>query len=149
MSYNLDEGVIRNCVIVGINSLNGRTYLPMTLRSTVKEYEGAPVYLGHIDNDAVKRGVTRNPDDWVGTVRNVHFMSGVGLIADFHFETRIDLVKDTFAYAKERREAIGFSHCIEGVKDAKQDTIVKIYKVFSVDLVSNPASGYCIVSYIN
>lgn len=144
MSYDFDEGVMRNVVIVSINSTNGRTYSPRTLRRCAHRYENAPVYLDHLSAEDIKKGVERNPDDWVGNVRNVRFLSGVGLIADFHFEKRIDLVKDCIAYARERNIPIGFSHTVDATIDIKYNIIIDIVNVHSVDFICWPSSRYFI-----
>ena len=138
--YDLDKGVLQDVVIVGIKSTNGRTYAPQTLRRCAYKYENAPVYLDHLSAEDLKKGLKRNPDDWVGTVKNVRFLARVGLIADFHFETKIDLVKDCFLYAKERNIPIGFSHAVDAKTDTRYHVIVDILNVHSVDLICWPAS---------
>lgn len=134
------SGVIHDVKILGLQSRNGRSYLPEATRAAVKLYEGAKVFLNHPSRDGSGERDVR--DRW-GILENVRVDGNGELWGDLkylksHRETpqileAIDLFPSSF----------GLSHNAEG-EEQRQDgkkVVTTISEVYSVDLVADPATN--------
>ena len=131
-------GVIRGVKILGLESRNGRTYLPEALAAAAPLYEGAKVNVNH------PKGGPAGPRDYqdrIGVIRAVK-AGGDGLFADFHFNPKHALAEQLLWDAERAPENVGFSHNVEARTTRRGDRVVveAITRVQSVDLVADPAT---------
>ena len=132
-------GIIRGVKILGVESRNGRTYLPAALAEAARLYENAKVNVNH------PRGNPSSPRDYqdrIGAIRNVVVRSGEGLFADLHFNPKHSLAEQLAWDAEHSPENVGFSHNVEARCARRGDRVMveAITRVQSVDLVADPAT---------
>ena len=132
------SGVIRGVKILGLESRNGRSYLPEALAAAAPLYEGAKVNVNH------PKGSPAGPRDYqdrIGVIRGVK-AGGDGLFADFHFNPKHALAEQLVWDAEHAPENVGFSHNVEARTARRGDRVVveAITRVQSVDLVADPAT---------
>lgn len=132
-------GIIRGVKILGLESQNGRSYLPQALEAAMPLYEGAKVNVNHPRSPL---GAPRDYQDRLGTIRNVNFKAAAGLFADLHFNPQHALAGQLAWDAEHAPENVGFSHNVLAKVGRRGDrTVVEgITKVQSVDLVADPAT---------
>ena len=139
-SMRLDRpgGVIRGVKILGLESRNGRSYLPEALAQAAPLYEDAKVNVNHPKNSP---GSPRDYQDRIGVIRNVAPRPD-GLFADFHFNPKHQLAEQFLWDAEHAPENVGFSHNVEARTARRGDRVVveAITRVQSVDLVADPAT---------
>ncbi|MBX9788601.1 MAG: hypothetical protein K2Y37_06770 [Pirellulales bacterium] len=131
--------VIRGVKILGLESENGRSYLPSALTAAVPLYEGAKVNVNHAKGHPA---APRDYQDRIGRLRAVHFRAGAGLFGDLYLNPRHTLAEQLLWDAAHAPENVGFSHNVQA-RTAQRDgrTIVEsIVAVHSVDLVADPAT---------
>ncbi len=132
-------GVIRGVKILGLNSRNGRQYLPEALSRAAALYEGAKVNVNH------PKGAPSAPRDYqdrIGVIRGVEARTGEGLFGDLYFNPKHILAEQLIWDAEHAPENVGFSHNVQA-RTARRDDIVvveEITRVQSVDLVADPAT---------
>jgi hypothetical protein len=138
MRTDREAGTIRGVKILGLESRNGRTYLPDALTQAASLYEGAKVNVNH---PKTSPGSPRDYRDRIGTIRNVAARPD-GLFADFHFNPKHPLAEQLLWDAEHSPENVGFSHNVEARTSRQGDRVVveAITRVQSVDLVADPAT---------
>ncbi len=138
MRVDRAAGVIRGVKILGLQSRNGRTYLPDALRQAAPLYEGAKVNVNHPKHAA---GAPRDYRDRIGVIRGATATDD-GLLADFHFNPKHSLAEQLLWDAEHSPENVGFSHNVEArtVRRGDQLVVEAITRVQSVDLVADPAT---------
>jgi hypothetical protein len=139
MRVDRQAGVIRGVKILGLQSRNGRSYLPAALAGAVALCEGAKVNVNH------PKGAPEGPRDYqdrIGVVRNVALRAEEGLFADLHFNPAHALAGQLAWDAEHQPENVGFSHNVQArvTRDAQRVLVEAITKVQSVDLVADPAT---------
>jgi hypothetical protein len=139
MCVDRQAGVIRGVKLLGLESRNGRTYLPEALARAVRLYENAKVNVNH------PKGHPNGPRDYqdrIGTIREVSLHPGEGLFGDFHFNPKHALAEQLIWDAEHAPENVGFSHNVEAKMGRQGDRVVveAITRVQSVDLVADPAT---------
>jgi hypothetical protein len=138
MGVDRQAGVIRGVKILGLQSRNGRTYLPETLAQAAPLYEGAKVNVNH-----PKSGPS-SPRDYQDRIGVIHAVAarGEGLFADFHFNPKHTLAEQLLWDAEHAPENVGFSHNVEARTTRRGDRVIveAITRVQSVDLVADPAT---------
>jgi hypothetical protein len=132
-------GVIHGVKVLGLESRNGRTYLPEALTQAARLYEDAKVNVNH------PKGNPSGPRDYqdrIGTIRAIVMRSGEGLFGDFHFNPKHALAEQLIWDAEHAAENVGFSHNVEARTSRQGDRVVveAIIRVQSVDLVADPAT---------
>ena len=139
MRVDRPAGIIRGVKILGLESRNGRTYLPEALDRAVRLYEDAKVNVNH---PAGNPSGPRDYRDRIGAIRNVAVRAGEGLFADFHFNPKHALAEQLAWDAEHAPENVGFSHNVQAQTVRRGDRLVveAITKVQSVDLVADPAT---------
>lgn len=139
MRVNRQGGVIRGVKILGVESRNGRTYLPKTLAEAARLYEEAKVNVNHPKGHALG---ARDYQDRIGVLRDVVARSEEGLFADFHFNPKHGLAEQLIWDAEHMPQNVGFSHNVQARTARRGDRVVveAITKVESVDLVADPAT---------
>jgi hypothetical protein len=131
-------GVLRGVKILGLESRNGRTYLPEALAQAAALYEGAKVNVNH------PKGGPHAPRDYqdrIGVIRNVTAQTD-GLFADFHYNPKHALAEQLLWDAEHAPENVGFSHHVEArtARVGDRVTVEAILRVQGVDLVADPAT---------
>ncbi|MEN6405518.1 MAG: hypothetical protein ABFC77_03505 [Thermoguttaceae bacterium] len=139
MRVDRQAGVIRGVKLLGLESRNGRDYLPEAVAEAARLYEDAKVNVNH------PKGNPSGPRDYqdrIGAIRQVAFRPGEGLFGDFHFNPKHALAEQLVWDAEHAPENVGFSHNVEAkVARRGQRTMVEaITRVQSVDLVADPAT---------
>ncbi len=131
-------GVIRGVKILGLESRNGRSYLPEALAAAAPLYEGAKVNVNHPKSGPAG---ARDYQDRIGVIRGVK-AGGDGLFADFHFNPKHVLAEQLLWDAEHAPENVGFSHNVEARTARRGERVVveAITRVQSVDLVADPAT---------
>ncbi len=135
-------GVIRGVKIIGRDSKNGRTYPPEVLERARGLYEGAGVFINHVD---AKSGVGGNRDyrDRIGVLRGVR-VDGSGLRGDLHFNPKHPLAEQLVWDAEHAPGNVGLSHVAKlkfaRTKHNGMQVVEEIEAVRSVDLVTSPAT---------
>ncbi len=132
-------GVIRGVKVLGLESRNGRTYLPEALAQAVQLYEDAKVNVNH------PKGSPTSPRDYqdrIGAIRHVAVRAGEGLFGDFYFNPKHALAEQLMWDAEHAPENVGFSRNVEARVSRRGDRVVveAISRVQSVDLVADPAT---------
>lgn len=134
------ESILRDVKILGLYSVNGRTYLPEAVEKAKTLYEGAKVNVNHPKGDPL---TPRDYQDRIGNIQKVVFKPGVGLFADFCFNPRHPLSEQFLWDASHAPRNVGFSHNIRAKTSVdKHGTIIvnEILEVRSVDIVADPAT---------
>jgi hypothetical protein len=139
-----EKGVIYGVKILGERSTNppprDNEYPASTRRDAIAMIEGARVCIDHPDmKDA---GKTRSYHDAIGVHRNVE-ERGDGLYGDFHFNPKHPLAEQIFWDAENAPQNLGFSINADGRVgrgESGRQVVQEIVKVYSVDLVSRPAT---------
>jgi len=139
MRVERDTGVIRGVKILGLQSRNGRSYLPEALTQAAGLYENAKVNVNHPKGNPAG---PRDYQDRIGVIRNVGVRRGEGLFADFHFNPKHVLAEQLAWDAEHAPENVGFSHNVQARIARRGDRVVveAITRVQSVDLVADPAT---------
>jgi hypothetical protein len=132
-------GVIHGVKVLGLESRNGRTYLPEALAQAARLYEEAKVNVNHPKGNPA---APRDYQDRIGTIRGVVMRPGEGLFGDFHFNPKHALAEQLLWDAEHAPENVGFSHNVEARTSRRGDRVVveAITRVQSVDLVADPAT---------
>jgi len=139
MRVDRPSGVIRGVKVLGLESRNGRTYLPEALCEASPLYEEAKVNVNHPKGNPTG---PRDYQDRIGVIRNVSVRPGAGLFADFFFNPKHALAEQLMWDAEHAPENVGFSHNVEARLSRRGDQVVveAITRVQSVDLVADPAT---------
>jgi hypothetical protein len=139
MRVDAQAGVIRGVKLLGLESRNGRSYLPEALAQAAGLYEDAKVNVNHPKGNPAG---PRDYQDRIGTIRGVAMRPGEGLFGDFHFNPKHALAEQLIWDAEHTPENVGFSHNVEARTSRRGDRVVveAILRVQSVDLVADPAT---------
>jgi hypothetical protein len=139
MRVDRQAGVIRGVKVLGLESRNGRSYLPEALAQAAQLYEEAKVNVNHPKGNP---SAPRDYQDRIGTIRNVAARPDEGLFGDFHFNPKHALAEQLMWDAEHAAENVGFSHNVEAKVARRGDRVVveAITRVQSVDLVADPAT---------
>jgi hypothetical protein len=139
MRVDRQSGVIHGVKVLGLESRNGRTYLPEAISEASPLYEEAKVNVNHPKGNPTG---PRDYQDRIGVIRNVSARPGTGLFADFFFNPKHALAEQLMWDAEHTPENVGFSHNVEARLSRRGDLVVveAITRVQSVDLVADPAT---------
>ena len=139
MRVDRQHGVIRGVKLLGLESRNGRRYLPEALTGAVELYEAAKVNVNHPKGSPL---ATRDYQERIGIVRNVRWEQGRGLFGDLHFNPKHMLAEQLIWDAEHAPENVGLSHNVQArtARHGDETVVESILKVQSVDLVADPAT---------
>lgn len=134
-----EAGVLRGVKLLGLQSRNGRRYLPEALSAAAALYEGAKVNVNHPRGGPL---ATRDYQDRIGVMRNVAVRSEEGLFGDLHFNPRHALAEQLLWDAEHAPENVGLSHNVQArtARQGEETVVEAIVRVQSVDLVADPAT---------
>lgn len=138
-SVDAEAGVLRGVKLLGMESRNKRRYKREGMQKAVSLYEGLKIYVDHPNRDDV--GADRKMKDWAGVITKARFESD-GIYGDVKLRKESEHFRGIIEAATEFPKAVGFSHVADGDSDYEGDTeiVESIRKVFSVDLVTDPAT---------
>jgi len=138
----VEGGVIYGAKLIGLSSRNGRRYEGKALEDAAALYEGRKVYIDHPTPE--NANADRKFNDWAGVIENVKYRQGDGLYGDVVLRQESSYFKGIVEAASNPKfhKNCGFSHVAEGESrlDGETEIIESIKEVFSVDLVTDPAS---------
>jgi len=139
MRVDRQAGVIRGVKILGLQSRNGRQYLPEALAKAVPLYEGAKVNVNHPKGSPLS---PRDYQDRIGVIRGAVLKPNEGLFGDLHFNPKHVLAEQLAWDAEHAPENVGFSHNVQARTSRRDDGLLveEITRVQSVDLVADPAT---------
>ncbi|MBC7350842.1 MAG: hypothetical protein H5U08_00640 [Thermogutta sp.] len=131
-----ERGVIYGVKVLGLESANGRVYLPEALQRAAALYEGKPVNVDHVSGSQL-----RSYRDRIGKLVNVR-VGHDGLYADLVVNPKHPLAEQLFWDAEHAPENVGLSHDARGKTAVRNGKVVveAIESVRSVDLVAEPAT---------
>lgn len=135
MRIDRDRSVLRGVKVLGLESANGRSYSPQSLREAAKLYNGKPVNVDHLE------GNRRSYRDRIGKLANVE-LRGDGLYGDLLVNPKHPLAEQLFWDAEHAPENVGLSHDAHGRTVVRGGRVIveAIESVRSVDLVAEPAT---------
>jgi hypothetical protein len=138
-SVDAEAGVLRGVKLLGMESRNRRRYKREGMVSAVPLYEGLKIYVDHpkrSDGDG-----DRSMKDWAGIITKARFESD-GIYGDVKLRKESEHFRGIIEAATDFPTAVGFSHVADGESDWEGETeiVESIRKVFSVDLVTDPAT---------
>ena len=129
------RSMILGVKVLGLESQNGRRYLPQALLEAKHLYEGRPVNVDH--QDAGRRSYR----DRIGRLLNVR-MDADGLYGDLLVNPKHPLAEQLLWDAENCPENVGLSHDAQGRTRMEGGRLIveSIQQVRSVDLVAEPAT---------
>lgn len=141
LAIDREAGEIRGVKLVGLESLNGRSYSPAALRKAIGLYEGAKVNVNHPDKGPAS---PRDYRDRLGSIHGVEYREGAspGLYGTLRYNPKHAIAEQLLWDAQNNPGVVGFSHNAEGRSSRAGGKVVveEITKVRSVDLVADPAT---------
>lgn len=134
--------VIRDVLLLGFKSKNGRRYTPEAMRDAVARgmYEGVRINLDHPESGP---GAQRSIRDRLGKAVHARYDPKRGIVGDVRYLAKDPYAEKILEAAEEMPDVLGFSHNADG-EEAIRDgipTIERILRVRHVDLVSDPATA--------
>ncbi|HEX4000230.1 MAG TPA: hypothetical protein VHX65_16885 [Pirellulales bacterium] len=135
-----DPYLLRNVRVLGVESRNGggRKYRLDALRAAIPLFESEGVCCNH-DYTAAERGRPRGYTERVGVLRNMR-CDDVGLFGDLQLNPKMPMAEAIKWDYEHGTKKVGLSWIGDGDQDPLTKDVVKINKVFSVDVVNKPAT---------
>lgn len=136
-----EKGEIRGVKLLGMESKNKRRYTLEAMTNAVPLYQGRKVYVDHPKRAEIESD--RSMDRWAGTIKNVRFSEN-GIYGDIKLRKKSDFFDGIIEAAQDFPMDVGFSHVADGESRMDKDTeiVESIKEVFSVDLVTDPATTH-------
>lgn len=129
----MKDGLLKDVVILGPVSKNNRKYSEAAMKKAVSLYEGKPVFMNHdIKNPS------RSAEDRFGVLKNVRFHEGK-LKGDLNYLTTHPMTARVGEDLNKKSGFFGLSHVADATC-TKDGMVESIESVYSVDLVTNPAT---------
>lgn len=137
-SVDAEAGVIRGVKLLGMESRNKRRYTREAMAGAVSMYEGRKVYVDHPNRNEMG---DRSMDRWAGTITKATLGEG-GIYGDVKLRKKSDFFEGIIEAARDFPKDVGFSHVADGESrmDRGTEIVESINEVFSVDLVTDPAT---------
>ena len=135
-----EAGVIRGVKVLGAESRNRRRYPQEVVARAKSLYEGCVV---NFDHGPIKDATgERSVGDRAGWLQDVREAQDGGLTADLHLLLSDPRSGKVLEAAEKRPELFGLSHFadVKSRRQGGQEIVEEIYRVRSVDVVSDPAS---------
>lgn len=138
LTTDAEQGIIRGVKVLGLSSVNGRTYLPEAINKAAGLYEGAKVNVNHPQG---RKDGPRDYRDRIGQITKVRIGED-GLYADLRFNPKHSLADQLLWDASNAPENVGLSHNVQARVSSRggKQVIEEITSVQSVDLVADPAT---------
>jgi hypothetical protein len=134
------SGILYGVKVLGESSRNKRRYSEEAMRRAVSKYDGVKSYVDHPDRERLSED--RKFSAWSGVFKNPRYVEGKGIYADLHLRQKGTYFEGIIEAAQKFPTAVGFSHVAEGEShlDGETEIVESIREVFSVDLVTDPAT---------
>jgi len=136
------KNVIEGVHLVGMRAKNRiradkppYTYKESALKQAVPLYENQDVYLSH-----GKANDERPIEAKIGYATNISFKEGVGVVGDLVLNEKHPFFGATIWWAQNKPDKLGMSHVATNLFDSKENAVVDIRKVHSIDIVSSPST---------
>jgi hypothetical protein len=135
-----DNGILFGVKLLGESSRNKRRYARKGMKEAAPKYEGKKSYVDHPDRTNLSED--RKFADWAGVFKNSRYVEGQGIFADLHLRKEGSHFRGILEAAQKFPTAVGFSHVAEGESRMEDDEeiVESIKEVFSIDLVTDPAT---------
>jgi hypothetical protein len=135
-----EQGILYGVKVLGENSRNKRKYVAKGMKDAAGKYEGVKSYVDHPERERIAED--RKFSAWSGVFRNPRYVEGKGIFADLHLRQKGEHFEGIIEAAQKFPTAVGFSHVAEGEShlDGETEIVESIKEVFSVDLVTDPAT---------
>ncbi len=132
------DGLISAGKLIGNASVNGRQYSDPVIAEGISRYDGAKVYLNHPTD---RNPGDRDFNDWVGVVENATAKRGGGW-GDIRLRQEHPRYKEICEAVEKFPKHFGLSHVadIDSEKRGAVEHVTRIGEVFSVDIVTDPAT---------
>lgn len=132
-----DAGIIYGVRVIGTTSRNRRDYPADVLKANQGKYEESRVYIDH----KRKAGERSIRDKW-GQLESIRVGADGGLEADLHYNRFHLMTPQLIEDAERFPKSFGLSHTASGDEEKRggRNVVTSIDEVFSVDLVSTPAT---------
>lgn len=132
-----EKGILYGVKLLGRESRNNRIYGQAVMESAVPLYKGLKVYVDHPKNSEPDRSVDR----WAGTIQNAR-QENNAIYGDIKLRKKSPFFEGILEAAQEFPKDVGFSHVADGETrlDGETEIVESIREVFSVDLVTDPAT---------
>lgn len=135
-----EKGILYGIKLLGRESSNNRIYGRQVMEAAVPLYTGKKIYIDHPQGP---RGGTpdRSVERWAGTIQNARY-ENEGVYGDIKLRKKSPFFEGILEAATEFPKDVGFSHIADGETRLEGDTeiVESIREVFSVDLVTDPAT---------
>ncbi len=134
-----DAGMVYGVKLLGRSSKNGREYSEQAMRNAVPLYDGKKVYLNHPESSQL--GEDRKFQDWVGVIESPRYESGA-IFGNIRLRKASSHYAEVIEAAADFGTSFGMSHVADGEShmDRGTEIVEAITDVYSVDLVTNPAT---------
>lgn len=131
-----NKTVIKNVVVLGEKSVNGRSYPPETQLAAIKLFEGAKAYLNHPAKDSTG---SRDFRDIIGRHRGIRHQNNK-IYSDLHLINNDDVKGTVLPAIRFDPSLVGNSIVAKGKLNATSGIVEAITSVRSIDLVCEPAT---------
>ena len=130
----VEENVIKNVLVLGPKSKNGRKYTKKCMKDAVGLYENAKVFVNHAEGP-------RNAEDRFGNLKNLSIADD-GIRGDLEFLGTHPLADRVKEDVEKNLSCYGLSHVVDGRAKKTQEgvTVHSIDTVYSCDIVAQPAT---------
>lgn len=136
------KNVIEGVHLVGFQAKNRRSpeltpykYKESALRTAVPLYDNADIYISH------GKGTDERPvESKIGFVSNAKFKEGVGVVGDLVLNEKHPFFEAMIWWAENKPSKLGMSHVATNLYNSKENAVVEVRKVHSVDIVSSPST---------
>ncbi len=130
------RGIIKGVKLCGTKSANGREYLLSAFRKDIRKYEGVLIHCNH------SKKYERDVESVAGRIRNARVDPDGTPRGDAHLLKSHPMYNRIIEAADKDSSLYGFSHVADChmTSQGGRQVIEGIEKVWSVDLVANPAT---------
>lgn len=142
--FVIEGNVIKGVHLIGFAAKNTvkpsktpYSYSEKALREAVPLYDNVDVYTNHgVGTNA------RDVEDKIGYVTNPSFKDNVGVVGDIVLNPKHTAYEAVLWWAEHKPSKLAMSHVAHTQYDAKENVMVKVAKVHSVDLVSDGSTTH-------
>ena len=136
------KNVIEGVHLVGFQAKNRiapdkspYTYKESALKAAVPLYDNVDIYLSH------GKGNDERPiESKIGYVTKPRFKEGAGVVGDLVLNEGHQHFAAMMWWAQNKPENLGMSHVATNLYNSKENAVVEVRKVHSVDIVSSPST---------
>lgn len=113
------------------------TYTPTALKEAVALYENVDIYVNHAKDDD-----SRDAEDKIGFISAPKFKEGTGITGDLVLNPKHVAYESFMWWAANKPSKLAMSHVALTKYDAKENAMVAVAKVYSVDFVSDGSTTH-------